>query len=115
MSSESWREGTARLRDRGLREAASLRRDLETVLAAPLFRDIGQLDALPTSNTVLQGRAGYRDVLAAFLQAEAAAIVDWSGGEAVFRAGQRDVASLYEYWVFFELLRVVASCSGVSR
>ncbi len=97
---------------RGVREARSLRRVLEEVLAAPLFRDVGPLEVFPASNTVLQGRPGYRDVLAALLQAEAAAIIDWEGGEAVFAAGQRDVATLYEYWVFFELLRVVATSSG---
>ena len=30
--------------------------------------------------------------------------LSWEGGEELFHAGQRDVASLYEYWLFFELL-----------
>ena len=97
---------------RGCREAKALRHSLEAVLRAPLFHEVGRLETFPSSNTVIQRRSGYRDVLRAFLQAEAAAVVDWSGAETVFRAGQRDVAALYEYWVFLELLRIVMSCSG---
>jgi len=97
---------------RGLREATELREQLEGILTAGLFREVGALEMFPAANTVLQGRSGYREVLRAFLQSEAAAVVDWAGQDTVFAAGQRDVATLYEYWVFFELIRLVESCSG---
>ena len=32
----------------------------------------------------------------------------WSGGEEVYGAGQRDVATLYEYWVFLKLAQVIS-------
>ena len=35
---------------------------------------------------------------------ELAAKLIWSGGEAVYGAGKKDIATLYEYWVFFKLL-----------
>jgi hypothetical protein len=38
------------------------------------------------------------------LRFHTAAELSWEGGEELFHAGQRDVASLYEYWLFFELL-----------
>lgn len=97
---------------RGRREAHALGLKLELILAAGLFSDVGGIDVFPAANPTLQNRAGYRDLLLAFLQAEAAALVDWSGGETVFGAGQRDVSTLYEYWVFLELVRIVGSCDG---
>ena len=35
---------------------------------------------------------------------ELAAKLIWSGGEDVYGAGKKDIATLYEYWVFFKLL-----------
>src|SRR5205807_126648 len=40
---------------------------------------------------------------------EAAATVVWEGSEDVFAAGQRDVAALYEFWVYLQLRRILAS------
>lgn len=42
--------------------------------------------------------------------------LSWEGGEELFHAGQRDVASLYEYWLFFELLGwFCKTCRGGDR
>jgi predicted component of viral defense system (DUF524 family) len=57
---------------------------------------------------VLQRKAGYREVLRWWLRFRTTAELSWEGGEELFYAGQRDVASVYEYWVFF------ANCSGGS-
>lgn len=57
---------------------------------------------------MLQRREGYREVLQAWLNFAVAARLVWHGGEDVYGAGQRDVATLYEYWVFFKLLDLVA-------
>ena len=92
---------------RGAIEAAALEERLDEVLRAPMFKDVGPLRTFPRENTVLQRRPGYRDVLRAYLQLEAAALVDWAGGLDSFGAGQRDVAILYEYWVYLELARIV--------
>ena len=97
---------------RGAQEASALRDELSGVLADKLFATVGPLQALPPGNTVLERRAGYRDVLRAFFQAEAAALVDWSAADDLFSAGQRNVASLYEYWVYIELVRLVGSLRG---
>lgn len=39
----------------------------------------------------------------------------WSGGDDVFGAGQRDVATLYEYWLFFVLWKTLASVAPNSQ
>ncbi|MCG0239430.1 MAG: restriction endonuclease-like protein [Firmicutes bacterium] len=93
---------------RGLREVQGLLDFLDTFLAAKLFQEVGSLTFLPANSQVLQKRAGYRDVFRIFLQVEAAALLAWEGGEAVYGAGQRDVAALYEAWAFLQLAQIVS-------
>lgn len=82
---------------------------LDEALASDVLRHVGEPTFLPLGSPTLQRREGYREVLQAWLNFAMAAKLVWHGGEQVFGAGQRDVATLYEYWVFFELLDVVAS------
>jgi hypothetical protein len=63
---------------------------------------------LPLGSPTLQRREGYREVLQAWSHFAMAANLVWSGGDNVYGAGQRDVATLYEYWVFFALLKTIA-------
>lgn len=87
--------------------AALGRRLLATVedwLGRGLFREVGEMRFAPLGSPVLQRKAGYREVLRWWLRFRTAAELSWEGGEELFRAGQRDVASLYEFWLFFELL-----------
>ena len=97
---------------RGQREAERLSEWLGRLLTTPALADASELNSFPQSNTTLQGRAGYREILRAFLLGEAAANISWDDGVDLFRAGQRDVATLYEYWVFLELVRIVESLPG---
>jgi predicted component of viral defense system (DUF524 family) len=99
---------------RGIAEVTSVLDHLEGVLAEELFREVGQLEAFPAGNQVLQKREGYRDVLRAYIQFELAAKLAWEGGEDVYSAGQRNVAKLYEYWCFLQLAEVVAGLCGAS-
>lgn len=93
----------ARLRE----EIATLERQLETTLAADVFRNVSEPDMLPLGSTVLQRKEGYREVYQAWLKFDMAARLVWHGGDDVYGAGQRDIATLYEYWVFFKLLDIV--------
>ena len=73
-------------------------------LGRSFFREVGEIRFVPLSSPVLQRKAGYREVLRWWLQFRTTAELSWNGGERIFCAGQRGVASLYEYWLFFELL-----------
>ncbi|MBK9267050.1 MAG: DUF2357 domain-containing protein [Polyangiaceae bacterium] len=97
---------------RGKREIAGLRKKLEAILEDGLFRDIGELTMYPGASQVLQKREGYRYFLAAHVQFEAAARLYWPGMDYVYRAGQRNVAKLYEYWVYLQLGMIVARLCG---
>lgn len=98
-----------------LQELAALHAKLDEALASAVMRQVGDVTLLPLGSPVLQRREGYREVLQAWLQFAMAAKLVWHGGDQVFGAGQRDVATLYEYWVFFKLLDVVASVFTLSK
>lgn len=90
-------------------EIAALENQLETALAADVFRNVSDPDMLPLGSPVLQRKEGYREVYQAWLRFDMAAHLVWRGGDDVYGAGQRDIATLYEYWVFFKLLDIVSA------
>jgi len=103
------RAGDGPAAERGRREAAAVLARLDEVLSQPLFRQVGPLAQSPAGNQVLEKRAGYRDMYKLYVQSELAAMLSWPGGEDVYSAGQKDVAVLYEYWVFLQLARMISS------
>lgn len=96
-------------------EVAAMATRLEMALNSDVLRHVGQPDALPLGSPVMQRREGYREVLQAWLKFALAAKLVWQGGEDVYGAGQRDVAALYEYWVFFCLLDLVADLFALDK
>lgn len=100
--------------ERGLAEIAQLNEQLSEILHHELFRGLGSLARFPADDQVLQKRDGYRDVFRAYLEFELASKLSWSGGDDVYGAGQRDVATLYEYWVFMQIAKTVGALVGTS-
>jgi predicted component of viral defense system (DUF524 family) len=94
---------------RGRREVAAVVERLDALLSADLFQEVGPMTIFPAGSQVLQKRAGYRDLFRAYVQFEAAAVLTWEGGADVYSAGQRNVATLYEYWVFLQLAKVTGA------
>lgn len=90
-------------------EIKSLEGELESVLYAEVFRGVSDPDMLPLGSPVLQRKEGYRELLQSWLKFDMAARLVWHGGYDVYAAGQRDIATLYEYWVFFRLLEIVSN------
>src|ERR1700687_571606 len=88
------------------REVEAIRKIVSGWLSHRLFTEVGVLTALPLASPVLQKRAGYREVLRTWLTFRAGTALVWSGGGDVFGGGSKDVALLYEYWVFFQLLAI---------
>lgn len=86
-----------------LRESSRLTSMLNKQLDRGFFPDVSRPDFIPLASPVLQRKAGYRELLRFWLQFHAGAQLVWDGGPDVFHAGARDVATLYEYWLFFHL------------
>ena len=88
-------------------EALLIEEKLEHYLNHSIFREISVLNTLPSNNTVLQRKEGYREVFRVWLMFDLAAKLFWKGGDDIYQGGKRDVAVLYEYWIFFKLLDIV--------
>jgi hypothetical protein len=103
-------------RDTNLKtQVKSLENYLESALSAEVFRNVSPPDILPLGSPVLQRKEGYREVLQAWLNFDVAAQLVWRGGNDVYGAGQRDIATLYEYWVFFQLLDIVSKVFKLNK
>ena len=85
-------------------ESTMLIRELESQLHHSVFKDISRPTTLKLNSPILQRKEGYRDVLRTWLMFELAAKLIWQGGDDVYGAGKKDIATLYEYWLFFKLL-----------
>lgn len=90
------------------REALLLSDKIDSWLSDPFFREIGELDRMSINSPALQRKEGYREVLKGWLMFESAAGIAWTGGEDVYGGGKKNVAVLYEYWVFFQLVGIVS-------
>src|SRR5690606_11229831 len=78
--------------------------ELEGQLHHTLFKDISRPSTLKLNSPVLQRKEGYREVLRVWLMFDLAAKLIWKGGDDVYSGGKKDIATLYEYWLFFKLL-----------
>lgn len=84
-------------------EASNSVTKLDGYLSQSFFKDISRPTSLKLNSPVLQRKSGYREILSAWLQFDLAAKLVWKGGDDVYKAGKRDIATLYEYWLFFTL------------
>lgn len=80
---------------------------LSTYLDNQFFRQISMPTHLNMNSPVLQRKEGYREMLQSWLLFDLAAKLNWTGGDDVYEAGKKNVAILYEYWLFFKLLELI--------
>lgn len=84
---------------------------LSNLLKLPIFKNITTLQNLQFNVPVLQRKEGYREVLQAWMMFDLAAKLTWKGADDVFGedydAGLKNIAALYEYWLYFKLIDVV--------
>ena len=90
-------------------ESEQLIRELESHLHHSIFKEISRPTTLKLNSPVLQRKEGYREVLRVWLMFDLAAKLIWKGGDDVYSGGKKDIASLYEYWLFFKLLDLFQS------
>jgi predicted component of viral defense system (DUF524 family) len=90
-------------------EVEALIEKLDNNLNQPFFKEIERPTTLKLNSPALQRKSGYRELLNAWLQYDLAAKLIWKGGDDVYKAGKRDIAVLYEYWLFFVLYDLIKS------
>ena len=79
------------------------------------FRQVSQPTHLNLGSPVLQRKEGYRELLQSWLMFDLAAKITWEGGDTVYEAGKKNVAVLYEYWLFFKLMEVVSDVFKINH
>ena len=89
-------------------EAESTIEQLNIHLESQFFRQVSMPTHLNMNSPVLQRKEGYREVLQSWLLFDLAAKLNWDGGDDVYSAGKKNVATLYEYWLFFKLLELIS-------
>lgn len=96
-------------------ESSALIGALESYLHHTIFKHISRPTTLKLNSPVLQRKEGYREILRVWLMFDLAAKLIWTGGNDVYRGGKKDVATLYEYWLFFKLLDLFQSIFRIEQ
>jgi predicted component of viral defense system (DUF524 family) len=91
------------------KESELLIRELEGLLHHTVFKNISKPTTLKLNSPILQRKEGYREILRVWLMFDLAAKLIWKGGDDIYRGGKKDIATLYEYWLFFKLLDLFQS------
>ena len=95
-------------------EAFKIVNKCESTLQHQVFKEVSRVSTINLNNTKLQRKPGYRQVLLFWLQFGLASNLKWEGGDSVYAAGKKDVATLYEYWLFFKFLSIMESMFNAS-
>lgn len=93
-------------------EAKALCIAIDDIFRDPFFDNVRDLDIMPQNNQVLQKREGYSQIFSAYSMLDLALRLDWEGKEDIYEGESKNVALLYEYWLFFELYKVIKSIEG---
>lgn len=109
---ESLRADGADRQTECLKEAKAIHNMLERIKRDQFFDKVGSLDIMPRNNQVLQKREGYSQIFTAYSILDMALQLDWRGKDKVYEGESKNVALLYEYWLFFELYEIVKSIKG---
>jgi len=95
--------------------ADNVANDINQLLSQSFFRAITELRITQFGSPVLQQKSGYREIYQAWLRFEANSKLEWDATDDIFHAGKRNVAALYEYWLFFQLLDWFCSRFGGTK
>ncbi len=96
-------------------EATKILNQIEDILQDSFFDDINDLEIMPVNNQVLEKREGYSQIFNAFSMIDLALKLDWKGKDNVYTAEAKNTALLYEYWLFFELRKIIHEISGIDK
>ena len=95
-----------------IEEAKAIHKIIENIFRDSFFDEVGTLDIMPQNNQILQKREGYSQIFAAYTMLDLALQLDWKGKDEVYEGESKNGALLYEYWLFFELYKIVKSIEG---
>jgi predicted component of viral defense system (DUF524 family) len=100
---------------RELKEVKDITQRIDNLLNQPFFKEINRPTSLKINSPILQRRSGYRELLRSWLRFHLTAQLSWKfdkDEDNIFAGGKKDIASLYEYWVFFVLFNTLTDKYG---
>lgn len=106
----SWSQLAAR--QRVLQDCGQMLRVLDPLRAHALWREVGPMVQFPGSSTVLQRRYGYREVLRHFVRLRLVSRIPLADAAVDDLLAMKDVATLYELWCFFAVVRAIERVLG---
>lgn len=80
-------------------------------LSAKFFNHISTMDHVPFNSQILQKKEGYRDIFQYFLMLEFSFRLSWDDLNNKFKGFEKKLSELYEYWCYFEILKVLNDLS----
>ena len=84
------------------------RRSIENLARFHFLEEVGEMHVYPAGSQVLLKREGYRQLNDYYRRFLLTGKVVWEGFEELLKTPNKDLATLYEYWCFFQLLDAVA-------
>lgn len=96
-----------------IKDCRRWRRDIENLARATFLEKVGEMHVYPVASQVLLKREGYRQINDYYRRFLLTGKVIWEGFEELFKTPNKDMATLYEYWCFFQLVKAVADALGV--
>jgi predicted component of viral defense system (DUF524 family) len=97
----------AEINSKVYKESLMIIEELESYLSNKFFSLISKPTTFLINSPVLQRKEGYREIFRYWLMFDSATKLAWKGGEDIYSAGKKNVALLYEYWIFFKLLEIL--------
>lgn len=85
--------------------------EISYYLSAKFFNHISTLDYVPFNSQVLQKKEGYGDIFQYFLMLEFSFRLSWDDLNNKFKGFEKKLSELYEYWCYFEILKVLNDLS----
>jgi uncharacterized protein len=89
-------------------ECDEMMRSLGAIRHHAMWRDVGPMTHVPAGSTILQRRAGYRDIYRHFGRLRNAMRIPLEVQTLRRLLEIRDIAELYELWCYFSLVRIVS-------
>lgn len=93
-------------------QAVRLRQETTRLSQAEWLNEVGEMRAFPANSQVLQRKHGYRELLAHYLSLVMASRYPIAGEDLRRILEVKSASVLYEYWVFFEVVRSVERAVG---
>ena len=94
------------------KDATRIRQEITRLSQAQWLDEVGEMRAFPASSQVLQRKHGYRELLGHYLSLVMASQYPIASDDLKRIIETKSASALYEYWVFFEVVRSVERLLG---